>query len=89
MALFMVQNNLSEADVLNSGGSLDFPDSVVELFQGYLGQPHQGFPEELQKVILKGKKPLEVRPGELLPDVNFAETKGRVSQRNWARCFGS
>ena len=41
MALFMVQNNLTEADVLNKGESLDFPDSVVELFQGYIGQPHQ------------------------------------------------
>ncbi|MGX6442084.1 pyruvate carboxylase [Neobacillus sp. K501] len=71
MALFMVQNNLTEADVLARGESLDFPDSVVEMFQGYLGQPYQGFPEELQKVILKGKKALEVRPGELLEEVNF------------------
>ncbi|PGV48784.1 pyruvate carboxylase [Bacillus sp. AFS037270] len=71
MALFMVQNELTEEDVLLKGNSLDFPDSVVELFEGYLGQPYGGFPEELQKVILKGKKPLEVRPGELLEDVNF------------------
>lgn len=71
MALFMVQNNLTEADVLTKGESLDFPDSVVEMFQGYLGQPYQGFPEELQKVILKGRKPLEVRPGELLEEVDF------------------
>jgi pyruvate carboxylase len=75
MALFMVQNNLTEEDVLNNGESLDFPDSVVELFQGYLGQPHQGFPEDLQKVILKGAKPLETRPGELLEDVDFEALK--------------
>ena len=89
MALFMVQNNLTEADVLNKGESLDFPDSVVELFQGYFGQPHQGFPEELQKVILKGKKPLEVRPGELLEEVDFEELKEELSQRNWQRGYGS
>ena len=71
MALFMVQNELTEQDVLIKGSSLDFPDSVVELFEGYLGQPYGGFPEELQKVILKGRKPLEVRPGELLEEVNF------------------
>ncbi|MFC4798078.1 pyruvate carboxylase [Neobacillus sp. GCM10023253] len=71
MALFMVQNDLNEEDVVLKGNSLDFPDSVVELFEGYLGQPHGGFPEELQKVILKGKKPLEVRPGELLEPVDF------------------
>jgi pyruvate carboxylase len=71
MALFMVQNELTEEEVLQRGNTLDFPDSVVELFQGYLGQPHGGFPEELQKVILKDRKPLEVRPGELLEPVDF------------------
>jgi pyruvate carboxylase len=71
MALYMVQNEFTEEEVLQRGNSLDFPDSVVELFQGYLGQPHGGFPEELQKVILKDRKPLVVRPGELLEPVDF------------------
>ncbi|WP_066318006.1 pyruvate carboxylase [Bacillus sp. FJAT-29814] len=75
MALFMVQNELTEEEVLVRGASLDFPDSVVELFEGYLGQPHGGFPGELQKVILKGKKPLEVRPGELLEPIDFEKLK--------------
>ncbi|WP_223595939.1 pyruvate carboxylase [Neobacillus bataviensis] len=80
MALFMVQNELSEEDVLQKGQSLDFPDSVIELFEGYLGQPHGGFPEELQKVILKGKKPLEVRPGELLESIDFEQLKKELYQ---------
>jgi len=71
MALFMVQNNLTEEDVLTKGDTIDFPDSVVELFMGYLGQPHGGFPKELQKVILKGKEAITVRPGELLEPVDF------------------
>lgn len=71
MALYMVQNELTEEDVLSRGASLDFPDSVVELFEGYLGQPAGGFPKELQKIILKGKEPITVRPGELLEPVNF------------------
>ena len=71
MALFMVQNNLSEEDVLTKGKTIDFPDSVIELFEGYLGQPVGGFPKELQEVILKGKKPITVRPGELLEPVDF------------------
>ncbi|MEH7093223.1 pyruvate carboxylase [Neobacillus vireti] len=78
MALFMVQNEITEQDVLLRGESLDFPDSVVELFEGYLGQPYGGFPEELQRVILKGKKPLEVRPGELLENVNFEKIKAEL-----------
>ncbi len=78
MALFMVQNDLNEEDVLLKGHLLDFPDSVVELFEGYLGMPYGGFPEELQKVILKGKKPLEVRPGELLEPVDFEILKEKL-----------
>lgn len=81
MALFMVQNNLTEQDVLEKGETIDFPDSVIELFEGYLGQPHGGFPEQLQKVILKGKEPIRVRPGELLDDVNFDEIKELLFQK--------
>ncbi|RFU71135.1 pyruvate carboxylase [Peribacillus saganii] len=75
MALFMVQNEMTEEDVLAKGEKVDFPDSVIELFEGYLGQPHGGFPQELQRVILKGKAPLTVRPGELLDDVDFSSLK--------------
>ncbi len=75
MALYMVQNNLTEDDIYKRGATLDFPDSVVELFEGYLGQPHGGFPKELQHIILKGKEPITVRPGELLKPVDFQEIK--------------
>jgi pyruvate carboxylase len=71
MALFMVQNELTEQDVLEKGDKTDFPDSVIELFEGYLGQPAGGFPQELQKVILKGKQPISARPGELMDNVDF------------------
>ncbi|WP_431307243.1 pyruvate carboxylase [Ferdinandcohnia quinoae] len=75
MALFMVQNNLTEDDIYEKGESLDFPDSVVELFEGYLGQPHGGFPKELQRIILKGREAITVRPGELLESVNFTDLR--------------
>lgn len=75
MALFMVQNNLSEDDVYERGETIDFPDSVVEFASGYLGQPYQGFPKELQRIILKGRKPITERPGQLLDPVNFEHLK--------------
>jgi pyruvate carboxylase len=71
MALYMVQNNLTEQDIFERGETLDFPDSVVEFFEGYLGQPHGGFPKELQRIILKGREPITVRPGELLEPIDF------------------
>mgnify|MGYP003194704597 CR=1 FL=1 len=73
MALFMVQNDLDEENIYERGKILDFPDSVIELFQGYLGQPHGGFPKELQQLILKDREAITVRPGELLEPVNFEQ----------------
>lgn len=78
MALFMVQNDLTEEQVLERGMTIDFPDSVVEFFEGYLGQPEGGFPKELQKVILKGKEPITVRPGELLDPVDFKAVEAKL-----------
>jgi pyruvate carboxylase len=75
MALYMVQNNLTEDEVYERGETLDFPDSVVEFFQGHLGQPYQGFPQELQRIILKGREPLTVRPGETLEAADFNDIK--------------
>jgi pyruvate carboxylase len=71
MALFMVSNNLTAADVLDGERDLAFPESVVEFFEGRLGQPPGGFPRALQKRVLRGRKPLRGRPGASLPPVDF------------------
>lgn len=68
MAIFMVQNNLTPDNIIEKGKNIDFPDSIVSYFQGMMGQPEGGFPEDLQKIVLKDKEPLTCRPGELLPD---------------------
>lgn len=51
LAQFMVQNELSEEDVIERGDTLSFPGSVVEYFQGYLGIPPYGFPEPLRSKV--------------------------------------
>jgi pyruvate carboxylase len=71
MALFLVANNLTTKDVLESQRDLAFPESVVELFEGKLGQPAGGFPKVLQKRVLKNRKPLRGRPGASLPSADF------------------
>ena len=71
MALFMTSNGLSKEDILNNGTELSFPDSVINFFKGDLGQPEGGFPKELQKLILKGQKPLKGRPNIHLDPVDF------------------
>lgn len=75
MAIFMVQNDLTEENILNKGVDLAYPDSVVAYFGGMMGQPQGGFPEELQKLVLKNEEAITVRPGELLPDEDFKAHK--------------
>ncbi len=81
MALFMVQNDLDENTVLTRGQTIDFPDSVIELFQGYLGQPHGGFPKALQQVVLKDRKAITVRPGELLEPIQFEQLEAVLEEK--------
>lgn len=71
MALFMTSNNLTPADVFERGKTLSFPESVVGLFKGELGQPEGGFPKELSKIILKGEKPFTNRPNAHLEPIDF------------------
>lgn len=80
MALYMVENKLTEADIYEKGDALDFPNSVVEFFEGQIGQPYQGFPEKLQHIILKGKTPLTERAGALMPPVDFEAERALISE---------
>ncbi|MFC4651469.1 pyruvate carboxylase [Lactococcus nasutitermitis] len=81
MALFMIQNDLTEQDIYERGEGLNFPESVINFFAGNLGQPVGGFPEKLQKIILKGKTPLTDRPGLHAPAVDFEQVKAELQEK--------
>jgi len=81
MALFMVQNGLSEKDIFEKGDTLSFPESVITFFQGELGQPVGGFPKELQRIILKGRPAFTERPGAFAKPVDFAEVKQELAEK--------
>ncbi|MXN64941.1 pyruvate carboxylase [Stappia sp. GBMRC 2046] len=68
MALMMVSQGLTPDDVLDPKKDVAFPDSVVQLMRGDLGQSPGGWPQDIQKKVLKGEKPITVRPGSLLKD---------------------
>ncbi|MBY5646606.1 biotin/lipoyl-containing protein, partial [Rhizobium leguminosarum] len=76
MALMMVSQDLTVADVVSTDKEVSFPESVVSMLKGDLGQPPSGWPEALQKKALKGDKPYTVRPGSLLKEADLdAERK--------------
>jgi pyruvate carboxylase len=82
LAIFMVQNDLTPENILEKGKGLSFPDSAVAYFQGMMGQPEGGFPAELQKIVLKGEKPITVRPGELLEPEDFEQIKNDLAKKH-------
>ena len=83
MALMMVTSGLSAAQVLDPATDIAFPESVVSLFRGDLGQPYGGFPPALQKKVLQGAAPLTRRPGEVLPPVDLRKLRDEVNAKTW------
>lgn len=81
MALFMTANNLTKEDVLDENKNLSFPQSVKSLLKGELGEPFGGFPEKIQKIVLKGETPLKGRPNDQLPPVDFDKELADFQQK--------
>ncbi|MGF1631730.1 MAG: pyruvate carboxylase [Kiloniellaceae bacterium] len=81
LALYMVSNGLTPEDIENPKKEIAFPASVIALFRGEVGQPYGGFPEALQKKILKGEKPLTERRGALLPPADLAAVKAEAEKK--------
>ena len=83
MALMMVTSGLSREQVLDPGVEIAFPESVISLFRGDLGQPYGGFPKDLQKKVLKGAAPLSIRPGEALAPIDLDKVRADVHAKTW------
>jgi len=87
LAQFMVQNDLSEQEVREQAATLSFPQSVVEYFQGYLGIPSHGFPEELREKVLQGrvlpngKSMFEGRPGAEMAPYDFEKARQELEAK--------
>ncbi|KAL1926277.1 hypothetical protein VTP01DRAFT_5974 [Rhizomucor pusillus] len=81
LAQFMVSNNLSGKDVIERASTLSFPTSVVEFFQGYLGQPVGGFPEPLRSHIVRDLPRIDGRPGASLPPLDLAKLKEELQEK--------
>ncbi|TIW79936.1 MAG: biotin/lipoyl-binding protein, partial [Mesorhizobium sp.] len=81
MALMMVSQDLTVADVENPAKDIAFPDSVVSMLRGDLGQSPGGWPAALQKKALKGDKPITVRPGSLLKPADLKASRKDIETK--------
>ncbi len=81
LALSMVAAGLTREDVENPDVDVAFPDSVVTFFRGDVGQPPGGFPEALQKKVLKGAEPITVRPGSQMAPVDLEAARAEAEDQ--------
>jgi pyruvate carboxylase len=82
MAMFLVKNDLQPEDLFTEKArDLAFPESVIGLAKGMLGQLHGGFPEALQAVILRGAEPITHRPGELIEPADLEAERKRAAEK--------
>ena len=81
MALFLLANNLTVDDVANGDRELSYPESVIDLMAGRMGQPPGGFPPKVRKRILRDVKPFRGRPGASLPPADFAAAAQELEKK--------
>lgn len=81
LTLFLVTNDIKAQDIVSNNRDISFPTSVIEFFEGRLGQPTGGFPKDVQDKILRGAPAFTERPGANLPPVNLDEIKEEVEGR--------
>lgn len=81
LAIFMTKNHINKTNFMEEGSKLSFPDSVVSYCKGLIGQPEGGIPEDVQKVVLKGEKPISIRPGLLIPTEDFDSAKAYLDNK--------
>jgi pyruvate carboxylase len=82
MCMFLVTRGIKAADVPKlKPGTIDFPESVIDMLSGGLGQPDGGWPVDVQKVVLGNKKATTKRPGELADPVDLDATRTELSAK--------
>jgi pyruvate carboxylase len=80
MALMMVAQGLTRAQVEDPAVEVAFPESVVDMMKGNLGQPPGGWPSALQRKVLKAEAPLAARPGAVMPPADLGKLRAEAEK---------
>jgi len=81
MAILMVSSGLTKEQVVDPNFEVAFPESVVQMMRGDLGRPEGGWPEGIQKKVLKGQKPLEQRPGATMAPLDLVAERKTLDEK--------
>ena len=77
MALFLFTKGIKPADVVNLPPGTSWPESVLDMLSGGLGEPMGGWPPAVVKAVLGTAKPKRVKPAP----VKLKETKAEVAAK--------
>ena len=77
MALFLFTRGIKPADVVNLPPGTSWPDSVIDMLSGGLGQPIGGWPPAVVKAVLGTTKPKRIKPAP----VKLKETQEEVATK--------
>ena len=78
LAIFLLTKGVEPKDMVNLELGTAFPESVVDMLSGGLGQPKGGWPKDVQKVVLGDRKPYKGRPGARAEKVDLEATREEV-----------
>ena len=86
LAIFLITKGVKPEDLVNLPEETGFPQSVIDLLSGNLGQPKGGWPKDVQKVILGGQKPMRGRPGASAPKMDLRKEKAALVRKFGKQC---
>jgi len=82
MCMYLITRGIRPQDVPGlAPGSHDFPESVIDMLSGGLGQPDGGWPKDVQKVVLGDRVATTKRPGELAAPVDLEATRADLAKK--------
>ena len=79
LTMFLITRGIKAEDVPNLPPGTPFPESVIDMLAGGLGQPMGGWPAEVQKVVLGDRPATTERPGALAAPVDLDEIRTKVA----------
>ncbi len=81
MTMFLISRGLKTSEVVDQPANTPWPESVIDMLMGGLGQPVGGWPKDVQKAILGQRKPFTDRPGALAKPVDMAKVREELKKK--------
>ena len=82
LALFLLAKGMTcdEVRKLPERHNVAFPDSVIDMMRGSLGEPPGGWPPDVRAILMCRRQPISGRPAENLPAADLDDAAARAAR---------